>query len=88
MRRVTVIFLTDTLRQTMDNLRRDGTLWKWSTWSSAWRHLLGRDGLLRCSWKPWRAYFRHDFHPSQQESTLSSRWLRDNVALYARVGQP
>jgi hypothetical protein len=30
MRRVTVIFLTDTLRQTMDNLRRDGTLWQWT----------------------------------------------------------
>lgn len=87
MRRVTVIFLTDTLRQTMDNLRRDGALWQWSTWASAWRHLLGRDGLLRCSWKPWKAYFRHDFHPSQQASALSSRWLQDNAALYARVGQ-
>lgn len=86
MRRVTLIFLTDTMRQTVDNLRRDGSLWRRSTWQSAWRHLLGRDGLLRCSWKPWRAYFRRDFHPSQQHSDLSADWLRENAALYTRVG--
>src|SRR3712207_6871491 len=34
-RRVTLIFLGDTLRQTISNLRQDGTLWKWSTWKSA-----------------------------------------------------
>jgi len=86
MRRVTLIFLTDTLRQTANNLSRDGTLWRWSTWRSAWHHLLGRNGLLRCSWKPWKAYFRKDFHPSQQESPLSANWLQENTGLYTRVG--
>jgi len=86
MRRVTLIFLSDTLRQTADNLRRDGTLWQWSTWRSAWRNLLGPEGLLRCSWQPWKAYFRRDFHPSQQESDLSASWLRENASLYSRVG--
>ncbi|MEZ5663197.1 MAG: metal-dependent hydrolase [Burkholderiaceae bacterium] len=86
MRRVTVIFLSDTLRQTISNLARDGSLWRGSTWRSAWKHMLGRDGLLRCSWRPWRAYFRRNFHPSQEESDLSERWLRDNRDLYTRVG--
>lgn len=88
MRRVTVIFLTDTLRQTVHNLRRDGTLWRWRTWRSAAGFLLGRNGLLRVSYRPWRAWFRADFHPSQQHSALSEHWLRDNREAYTRVGQP
>lgn len=86
MRRVTIIFLTDTLRQTAHNLHRDGTLWRWSTWRSGWRHLLGPDGLLRASTRPWLAYFNRDFHPSQQHSELSQRWLSENSALYTHVG--
>lgn len=86
MRRVTLIFLTDTLRQTADNLRRDGTLWRWRTWVSGARHLLGREGLLRQCYRPWKAYFRHDFHPSQQGSDLSERWLAANTSLFTRVG--
>lgn len=86
MRRITLIFLADALRQTAANLRRDGTLWRLSTWRSAWRHLLGPSGLLRTSWRPWRAYFRADFHPNQLGSDRSERWLHDNAALYTRVG--
>ena len=86
MRRVTVIFLIDTLRQTALNLRRDGTLWRWSTWRSGWRHLLGKGGLLRTSARPWLAYFKPTFHPSQQHSERSQQWLSENSALYTRVG--
>jgi uncharacterized protein len=86
MRRITLIFLADTLRQTLNNLWRDGSLWRLSTWRSGWRHMLGTDGLLRASWRPWRAYFRADFHPNQQSSDLSRLWLRDNATLYTRVG--
>lgn len=86
MRRVTFIFLTDTLRQTAHNLWRDGTLWRWSTWRSGWQHLLGREGLLRTSFRPWRAYFEPDFHPSQQHSERSQQWLSENHTLYTRVG--
>ncbi|MBL8387535.1 MAG: metal-dependent hydrolase [Hydrogenophaga sp.] len=86
MRRVTVIFLSDALRQTVCNLRADGTLWRWSTWRSAARHLLGREGLLRTSYRPWRQYFREDFHPTQQHSDLSANWLAANAASYTRVG--
>ena len=85
MRRVTGIFLSDVLRQTIDNLRRDGTLWRWNTWASGAHHMLGRNGLMRQSWAPWRAYFKPGFHPSEQSSALSERWLLDNMALYQRV---
>ena len=86
MRRVTVFFLGDALRQTVSNLRADGTLWRWSTWRSAARHLLGRDGLLRTSYTPWKRYFRRDFHPTQQHSDLSERWLAANAQVFVRVG--
>jgi predicted metal-dependent hydrolase len=85
-RYVTVVFLCDTVRQTVNNLRRDGTLWKWGTWKSAGSYLFGRRGLLRQLYKPWRAYFRRDFHPSQQESDLSRCWLADNASAYSLVG--
>jgi uncharacterized protein len=88
MNRVTWIFLIDTLRQTANNLQRDGTLWRWSTWTSAWRHLLGKQGLFRQSHSAWRQYFRADFHPNQQTSALSEQWLADNSDLYKAVGAP
>jgi predicted metal-dependent hydrolase len=84
-RRVTIIFLTDTVIQTVKNLRRDGTLWRWSTWRSAARHLLARGGLLRESFKPWRAYFREGFHPNDLHSDLAERWLADNATAYRPV---
>lgn len=86
MRRITSVFLLDTLRQTVLNLKRDGTLWKWSTWTSAASYLFGKRGLVRETYKPWREYFRRDFHPSQQDSTMSERWLVDNRAQYTPVG--
>jgi uncharacterized protein len=86
-RRVTMIFLTDALRQTVSNLKRDGTLWKWNTWRSAGSYLFGKRGLIRQSYRAWRDYFRPDFHPSQQESELSSQWLRNNAGQYSLVGR-
>jgi uncharacterized protein len=85
-RRVTMIFLGDTLRQTVDNLKRDGALWHWRTWTSAARWLVGRRGLVRATLKPWFAYLRADFHPRQQESGLARRWLEDNAGAYAVIG--
>jgi predicted metal-dependent hydrolase len=86
MRRVTFFFLTDCLRQTVDNLRRDGTLWKWSTWTSACRYLFGRRGLVRLTYKSWREYFQRDFHPNQQDTGASLRWLREHSDQYVPVG--
>jgi len=87
-RRVTTIFLGDTLRQTVNNLRRDGTLWKWSTWKSAASYLFGKRGLIRETYKPWREYLREDFHPNQQDSSPSERWLVAHADRYTPVGTP
>jgi uncharacterized protein len=88
MKRVTTLFLMETLRQTVKNLRQDGTLWKWSTWKSAGSYLFGKRGLVRLTWRPWREYFRRDFHPSQQDATASVTWLREHSDQYVQVGQP
>ena len=87
-RRVTVMFLGDLMRQTVDNLRHEKQLWKWATWKSAARILLGRGGLLRGNLAGWRQYLRSDFHPDQQDSSLSARWLADNGAQFTPVGAP
>ena len=82
---VTVHFLSDALRQTVANLRHDGHLWRWATWKNAARFLFGRGGLIRETYRPWRAYKRRDFHPSQQGGELGARWLRDNAGAYSVV---
>jgi hypothetical protein len=86
MRNVTTIFLLDTLRQTVNNLQHDGTLWKWSTWRSAASYLFGKRGLVRLTYKPWRQYFRRDFHPKQQDASASVRWLAENSEQFVPVG--
>jgi len=86
MRRITSVFLIDTLRQTVNNLHHDGTLWKWSTWKSGASYLFGKRGLVRQTYRPWRDYFRPDFHPNQHDSTASQRWLVDNRAQFTPVG--
>jgi predicted metal-dependent hydrolase len=87
-RRVTTIFLGDVLRQTVSNLHRDGTLWKWSTWKSATSYLFGERGLVRQTYQPWREYLRRDFHPRQQDSALSREWLQAHPDAYVPVGTP
>lgn len=85
-KRITFIFLSDLLRQTVNNLHRDGTLWKWSTWKSAASFLFGKHGMIRLTYKPWRAYKRPDFHPSQLASDLSRDWLQSHTEVYSIVG--
>ncbi|MED5619400.1 metal-dependent hydrolase [Ideonella sp. BN130291] len=83
----TTYFVIDSLRQTATNLRHDGLLFKWSTWRSGFSFFFGRGGLVRECFKPWRGYFRRDFHPSQQESGRSQQWLREHAGQYTVVGQ-
>lgn len=85
MRRVTLIFLGDALRQTLSNLRRDGTLWRVATWRSGARFLFGRGGLVRATWAPWRAWFRADFHPDQQPGDRAGHWLATHADLWRPV---
>lgn len=84
-RRVTLIFLGDTLRQTLSNLRHDGTLWRWSTWKSAASYLLGKRGLVRQTFRPWKDYLQRDFHPAQHDSSASQRWLRQHQDQFVPV---
>lgn len=58
-----------------------------STWRSAARLLLSRDGMLRGNYGRWRDYFAPDFHPSQQDAAMSQRWLHANAAQFSVVGQ-
>jgi predicted metal-dependent hydrolase len=81
-------FVCDTLRQTVNNLWHDGTLFKPATWASAWRTLFGRAGFVRCGFGPWRAYLRADFHPLKGDGSGGERWLAENGALAPPVRQP
>ena len=86
-RYVSVIFLSDILRQTVRNLWHDGSLFSWGTWRSAASLLFARDGLLRGNVGRWRDYLASDFHPSQHDATRSQHWLRDNTPQFSVVGQ-
>ncbi len=87
-RRITFFFLTDALRQTVSNLRRDGTLWQVATWRSGLSFLFGPGGLVRETLPAWRAYKRADFHPNQQDSQAASDWLDRHSDQYQRVARP
>ena len=88
MRIVTIFFATDLMRQTVRNLWRDAALLRWSTWRSAGRFLFGTGGLVRCTWRPWRAYFEADFHPSRQGGERGAAWLAAHEAQVSVVGTP
>ena len=86
-RMVTFYFLTDTLRQTLHNLWRDGSWWRIRTWTRASRFLFGRDGLVRAVYRPWRRYLAPDFHPAQQDASRAISWLAENAEQYVVVGR-
>jgi len=81
----TLVFATDTLHQTLYNLKRDGTLWRRQTWASAGRFLFGSEGVLRHSFGPWRAYLGKHFHPEQAHSPLAGQWLAANADNFSVV---
>jgi predicted metal-dependent hydrolase len=81
-------FVTDALRQTVNNLWHDGSFWRASTWTGGWRFLFGRRGLVRALAPPWRRYLRADFHPSQQDGTRADAWLREHAASWQPVARP
>ena len=85
--RITWSFLYETIRQTLLNLHHDRALWKWSTWKSAASHLFGPRGLVRQTFRPWKRYLRPDFHPSQQDSSASERWLAEHQHQFVPVGR-
>ena len=85
-RRISLVFFTDLLRQTVNNLYHDGTLWQWRTWVSAAGFLFGKRGLISCMFKPLRAYTQKGFHPRQLHHTLSVDWLNANQTSFVEMG--
>lgn len=83
---VSVVFITDVLRQTVRNLWHDGALFRPSTWRSGAKLLMAKDGLIRGNVGMWRDYLREDFHPEQHDASRSQAWLRDNTRHFVPVG--
>ena len=88
MRLMTLFLLIDLLRQTVNNLWHDGSLFQFGTWRSASVFLFGKQGLLRSSLPTWRRYFQPDFHPAQDDDSLSRQWLQTHENDYSPVGSP
>lgn len=83
---VLIQFLTDTLRQTLHNLWRDGTLFKPKTLLTGLRFVFGRHGFIRRYLKPLWAYTRVDFHPNQWGTPeLAQRWLQGHAEQWRAV---
>jgi predicted metal-dependent hydrolase len=87
-RYITITFLSDVTRQTMRNLWHDSSLFKWSTWRSGYQLLLSKDGMFRGNYGLWRDYMASDFHPCQQDGSLSQEWLKNNADQFTPVGHP
>ena len=84
---VTIQFSSDVMRQTVNNLWHDKTLFKPSTWWSAGKFLFGPHGMVWRVAKPIAAYTRKDFHPMQLgHPTQSQDWLRQHAYQWRAVG--
>ena len=68
MRRSTFFLTWDILHGVRHILSRDGKLWNLKVWASGLVFLFGREGVLRGTLKPYRDFFREDFHPWQQDA--------------------
>lgn len=82
---ITTIFLSNLVRQTIRNLWDDGSLFKWSTWRSAYKVLFVKDGMFRGNIGPWREYLAPDFHPTKQAAPHAQAWLGEHSDQYAIV---
>jgi predicted metal-dependent hydrolase len=86
MKRITYVFLSEALRQTISNLHHDGNLWKWKTWKVGIPYLFGKKGLFRTIYGPWKDYFSPNFHPGQHNADKGIQWLQANQAQFTVVG--
>jgi predicted metal-dependent hydrolase len=84
---ITFTFLTDITRQTVRNLWHDKSLFHWSTWRSAYRLLLSKDGMFRGNYAGWKAYKAADFHPRQSDDSLAYQWLREHGDQFVALGK-
>ncbi|AVS74216.1 metal-dependent hydrolase [Paracidovorax cattleyae] len=88
---VGLVFMVDSVRQTLVNLRSDGSLWRPNTWVSAVRMFWGRDGVAWRSLPALLRYLRRDFHPDREHAVpgaaeLAQGWLAANADRLRTVG--
>jgi uncharacterized protein len=86
---VLVLFGVEVFAQTCNNLWHDGTLFKPSTWWSAAKFLVGKNGFVwRCT-MPLLAYFKRDFHPNHDpfgdNQQLAAKWLHSHAESWRAV---
>jgi predicted metal-dependent hydrolase len=75
MRRSTLFLTWDILHGVRHILKCDGMLWSPKIWLSGVRFLFGKQGILRGTWAPYKAFFDQDFHPWQEDtSELIAQW--------------
>lgn len=72
----TIIFLGVISVFQLHLMRKDGQLFNWRSWGKGLSMLFGpRDGFLTRLIKPYLAYYRPGFHPSEQNTEkLEQRW--------------
>jgi predicted metal-dependent hydrolase len=82
-----IFLMIDIHCQTIDNLRRDGQLWKARTWASGLRTWFGGDGLFWHTLGPALRYFRPSFHPWAHDNRhLATRWLETHGDAFRTSG--
>jgi uncharacterized protein len=80
-------FHRDLTLQILDNLRRSGTLWRWSTWRGAAGWLFGRRGVAAAVSVALLAALRPGYTPAKlAASTLAGKWLTSRVEQYRVIG--
>jgi predicted metal-dependent hydrolase len=79
----TVGLFLEIMDRTVYMLWKDGLLFRREVWASGLRFLFGREGVLRGLGAGYRAWYRRDFHPNDQDdSALIAAW-RPRVAAQA-----
>jgi len=75
---VTLVFWGKVIEQQVRMMRADGTLYSAEEWGALAHQLFGRRGFLAKLAKPYLAYYRRSFHPSELDaSPLLARWRKE-----------
>lgn len=73
---ILMTFIAESFAQTCLNLWHDGSLWRRSTWRSAFAFALGPRGLMRRTALALLRYLRRGYHPDDDDNrALAADWL-------------